>query len=147
MWSYFIGTFKDGKKNGKGTWTYPSNSTSITGTWINDKYTGECFNQLEAIASKPDVVTYDFTPSGKPYVSTIKTDSYFKNLNAKTCPITECQVMDSTCKAPLKNVSVDNKFPFSLSAVTNVKLGYADTVCLICKNKHDSASIYITYEQ
>jgi hypothetical protein len=51
LWSYFIGTFKDGKKNGKGTWTYPSNSTSITGTWINDKYTGECFNQLEALAS------------------------------------------------------------------------------------------------
>ena len=80
-------------------------------------------------------------------MSTIKTDSYFKNLNAKTCPITECQVMDETCKVPLENVSADKKSPFSLNAFTNVKLGYTQNICLICKNKHDSASIKLTFEQ
>lgn len=55
--------------------------------------------------------------------------------------------MDETCKVPLKNVTADVKVPFRLSAFTNVTKGYNKKVCVICKNKHDSASVIVNFKQ
>ena len=40
--SYYVGSFKNGLKNGNGTLTFIGNSSSFTGNWGNDKLVAEC---------------------------------------------------------------------------------------------------------
>lgn len=145
--SYYVGSFKDGLKNGNGTLTFIGNSSSFTGNWVNDKLVAECLGQLAEKVKNPASVVFDYIQSSKPQTSKVATSTYFVNKNTKKCPVTECEVRDSSCKVPLTDITAGQKSPFSLSAMTNVTAGYNQQICLICKNKHESALVKFNVSQ
>tara|TARA_B110000285_G_scaffold234445_1_gene311444 strand:+ start:2053 stop:2313 length:261 start_codon:yes stop_codon:yes gene_type:complete len=64
--SYYVGSFKDGLKNGNGTLTFIGNSSSFTGNWVNDKLVAECLGQLAEKVKNPASVVFDYIQSSKP---------------------------------------------------------------------------------
>jgi len=43
-----------------GTLTFLGNSSVVNGTWLNDKYTGECFGNIAELAKKPEDVVFSY---------------------------------------------------------------------------------------
>jgi len=61
---------------------------------------------------------------------------FFKNSKTATCGISKCELLMPGCKDPYTGdkLSISDQFPYTLSAVLNIKGGYQDKFCFKCQN-------------
>ena len=68
------------------------------------------------------------------------TDYFFKNSDTNLCGYQSCTLYEPGCTTPYKssNLALLSKYPYTLSALLNVKDGYQTKFCLMCENQRDS---------
>ena len=61
---------------------------------------------------------------------------FFKNSKTATCGITKCELLLPGCKAPYTGtkLSIQDAYPYTLSALVNIDAGYQDKFCFKCEN-------------
>lgn len=80
--------------------------------------------------------------------SDIVAKELFNNQDAKKCPITTCQMMDSDCDEPYTGgIAIDNFGDFKIKAKTSFPGGRVHPVCVVCENIDMKVGIEINIDQ
>ena len=57
-------------------------------------------------------------------------------------------MMGADCQAPyLDGITISDKAPWTISAVSNYNLGWDDPVCIVCENEDKKVGVEMTISQ